>query len=79
MPDERETYFSPVLYHKKDGRDMVIFGTGGETHPGGLWVIPLMNLYLGMVETAEQIYEDKYKGTRKILLLLISLHFTVIS
>jgi hypothetical protein len=62
VPDEREIYFSPVLYHKKDGREMVIFGTGGETHPGGLWVISLMNLYLGMVETAQQIYEDKFKG-----------------
>ncbi|EDO39984.1 predicted protein, partial [Nematostella vectensis] len=44
VPDERETYFSPNLYTKQDGTEMVLFGTGGETHPGGLWVIPLMNL-----------------------------------
>lgn len=62
VPDEKETYFSPVLYHKKDGKDLVLFGTGGETHPGGLWVIPLQNLYLGMVDTATQIYNDDHKG-----------------
>ena len=71
MPDEKEIYFSPVLYHKNDGREMVIFGTGGETHPGGLWVIPLMNLYLGMVETAQQIHQDKFKGWSVIILQLI--------
>ena len=28
-PDERETYFSPVIYTKKDSTELVLFGTGG--------------------------------------------------
>ena len=62
VPDERETYFSPVIYYQKDGTDIVVFGTGGETHPGGLWVISLMDLYQGLTEKAQSIYQDKFKG-----------------
>ena len=42
-PDNRESYYSPVLY-KKRGEDIVVFGTGGETHNGSLWVIKLKDL-----------------------------------
>ena len=41
---------------------MVVFGTGGETHPGSLFVISLIDLYRGYIEKAKQIYEDKFKG-----------------
>ena len=62
VPDERESYLSPVIYSQKDGTDMVVFGTGGETHSGSLWVIPLMDLYKGLMETSRRIYTDNYKG-----------------
>ena len=62
-PDERETYFSPVIYTKKDGFELVLFGTGGETHPGGLWVVSLLDLFDGLIERAKLIYKDDFKGT----------------
>lgn len=62
-PDEGETYFSPVIYTKKDGIELVLFGTGGETHPGGLWVVSLLDLFNGLIERAKLIYKDDFKGT----------------
>lgn len=61
-PDERETYFSPVIYTKKDSTELVLFGTGGETHPGGLYVVPLIDLFHGLIENSKLIYKDNYKG-----------------
>jgi len=46
MPDGKETYMSPVLY----GNSTILFGTGGETVPGGLYSISL-----------ENILEEKYR------------------
>jgi hypothetical protein len=40
MPDGKETYMSPVLY----GNSTILFGTGGETVPGGLYSISLENI-----------------------------------
>lgn len=61
-PDERETYFSPVIYTKKDGVELVLYGSGGETHPGALWVVPLLDLFHGLIENSKLIYKDHYKG-----------------
>ena len=66
-PDERETYFSPVIYTKKDSTELVLFGTGGETHPGGLYVVPLIDLFHGLIENSKLIYKDDYKGMKKNL------------
>jgi outer membrane protein assembly factor BamB len=41
MPDGRETYASPVAYERADGRQWVIFGTGGETAPGAAYRVPV--------------------------------------
>lgn len=65
-PDERETYFSPVIYTKKDSTELVLFGTGGETHPGGLYVVPLIDLFHGLIENSKLIYKDDYKGMKKM-------------
>jgi hypothetical protein len=40
MPDGKETYMSPVLY----GNSTILFGTGGETVPGGLYSISIENI-----------------------------------
>lgn len=40
MPDGKETYMSPVLYSDTT----VLFGTGGETVPGGLYSITIDNI-----------------------------------
>lgn len=40
MPDEKETYMSPVLYNNST----ILFGAGGETVSGGLYSISIDNL-----------------------------------
>jgi len=50
VPDGRETYYSPVVYKRRDGSDVVLFGTGGETHSGSLFAIALDDLYRGDVQ-----------------------------
>ena len=61
-PDGKESYFSPLVYALKNGTEVVVFGTGGETHGGSLYIIPLMDLYYGKIHKASAIYTDKYKG-----------------
>eukprot|EP00106_Octopus_bimaculoides_P010095 XP_014777537.1 PREDICTED: uncharacterized protein LOC106874346 [Octopus bimaculoides] len=62
VPDKRESYYSPQVYMLPGGTEMVIFGTGGETHPGSLWRISLSDLYAGKIERAQKIYGDDSKG-----------------
>lgn len=52
VPDKRESYYSPQVYLLPGGKEMVLFGTGGETHPGSLWRISLSDLYAGKIERA---------------------------
>jgi outer membrane protein assembly factor BamB len=47
VPDSAETYASPVVYRRRDGADWVIFGTGGETHPGAAYRAPVASLLDG--------------------------------
>ena len=61
-PDKKESYFSPLVYTLKNGTEIVIFGTGGESHGGSLYVISLMDLYYGHVHKAVSIYTDNHKG-----------------
>lgn len=44
VPDKHETYYSPQVYLQMDATPMVLFGTGGETHSGSLWVISVNDL-----------------------------------
>ncbi|XP_048257876.1 uncharacterized protein LOC124125677 isoform X2 [Haliotis rufescens] len=62
VPDQRETYYSPQVYTQLDGTQIVLFGTGGETHAGSLWRITLNHLFKGQVQKAVKIYTDEYKG-----------------
>ena len=61
-PDHAETYFSPVVYLSQNGTQLVVFGTGGETHSGGLFVIQLKKLIQGLVNQAIKIASKKGKG-----------------
>jgi len=49
VPDSAESYYSPVIYRQRDGTQVVLFGTGGETHRGSLWSLPLSQLYAGNI------------------------------
>lgn len=50
VPDDKESYYSPQVYQLLDGLEIVLFGTGGETHGGSLWYISLDDLYKGEIE-----------------------------
>ncbi|MAO82664.1 MAG: hypothetical protein CMH50_02080 [Myxococcales bacterium] len=62
-PDRAETYMSPVLYEDQ-GRQMLLFGTGGETHRGSLWRISLdLLLETESLESAQELVEPTtHKG-----------------
>ena len=47
VPDSAESYYSPVVYRQRDNTDVILFGTGGETHRGALWTLSLTDLYAG--------------------------------
>ena len=55
MPDDHETYSSPVLYTTQDV-DLVLYGSGGETISGSLWAITLDSLQQSI---------DAFLGTRE--------------
>ena len=48
VPDSNETYMSPLYVNLDGNNDKIIFGTGGETISGNLWITDFTN----------NIYED---------------------
>lgn len=62
IPDNTESYFSPVIYNLRNGSEVVIYGNGGETHKGSLFGILLKDLYKGEVEKSWKILSNKKKG-----------------
>ncbi len=64
MPDRRETYCSPLLtdFGRKAGPLFVVFGTGGETLPGHLYVAPFSDVQKGNLAHAVAIDSGKTKG-----------------
>jgi outer membrane protein assembly factor BamB len=63
LPDSTETYASPVVYRRKDGRDWVIVGTGGESLPGGEYRAPLAALLDGsFASRVERLVPPGAKG-----------------
>ncbi|XP_064651564.1 uncharacterized protein LOC135502545 isoform X2 [Lineus longissimus] len=63
VPDGHESYYSPQLHTLRDGSEVVLFGTGGETHGGSFWYVLLDDLYKGDLKTkARSILHDDFKG-----------------
>jgi len=63
LPDSTETYASPVVYRRKDGKPWVIFGTGGESLPGGEYRVPLEALLAGdFASSVERLVPTGAKG-----------------
>jgi len=60
VPDSAESYYSPVIYRQRDNTDVVLFGTGGETHHGALWALTLSQLYAGDIS---QVHSCKVNGS----------------
>lgn len=64
MPDGKESYMSPVCYSQRGGKDetMVIFGTGGETVSGRLYLANLSDLVNGNLSGAKIIASEEGHG-----------------
>ena len=58
MPDDKETYSSPVLYRIMNAIELIVFGSGGETVSGSLWAVTLESLQ-SHVDTTQLEEEEK--------------------
>ncbi|KPM09388.1 PQQ-like domain containing protein [Sarcoptes scabiei] len=63
VPHNAESYYSPQLLVHPDGTLLILYGTGGETHPGRLYVVSVDALLKGQLKTHSRIiFEDCCKG-----------------
>jgi outer membrane protein assembly factor BamB len=63
MPDGKETYFSPLVYDfEGKGAVTLIFGSGGETIDGHLYLCPLADLMQNDLSSAIPIASGEGKG-----------------
>lgn len=64
VPDGRETYCSPLLtnFGRPGGPLAVVFGTGGETLPGHLYVAPFDDVRAGRFTRAVAVDSGRRKG-----------------
>ena len=61
-PDRRESYYPPQLLTSAKGEKSILFGTGGNSRSGSLWVITIKDLLERKLQKAKQIYHDEEKG-----------------
>ncbi len=61
LPDQHETYFSPLLLDQSANPD-ILFGSGGETVRGKLWRAPLADLLANDLSNAQLLLSDTLKG-----------------
>ena len=55
-PDAGEIYMSALVYRRaSDGTEFVVFGTGGETWAGSLWVVPLADVIAGDLSRSQEV------------------------
>lgn len=62
MPDGGETYMSVAVIATKDGKHKIIFGSGGETIGGALYVASLQEVLDGNLSKATKLASSKDKG-----------------
>lgn len=62
-PDGAESYSSAVAYDRADGTEWLVFGTGGETHGGAAYRVPVAALLdNGITDRFERFVEPGDKG-----------------
>lgn len=61
-PDRRESYYPPQILSSSSGEKVILFGTGGNSRSGSLFVISIKDLLDRRIEAAKQIYKDENKG-----------------
>ncbi|RWS02090.1 PQQ-like domain containing protein [Dinothrombium tinctorium] len=62
VPDKAESYYSPQEIKDQNGNSQILFGTGGETHPGSLYLINLNDLLRRQMHRAKILFSDCCKG-----------------
>lgn len=58
MPDGAESYLAPQIVDRPDG-PFLVFGSGGETQAGSMWMLPLADAMNGSLQTAVAILEPR--------------------
>lgn len=63
MPDGKESYMSPLCFAQPGDKELtVVFGTGGETISGNLYVAKLSDLHARQLSNAKIIASEKNHG-----------------
>lgn len=63
VPDSNETYCSPVVADLQgNGTFQIVFGTGGENHPGSMWVADLSSLMNNDLSSSVELASHPSKG-----------------
>lgn len=62
MPDGNETYMTPVYVEQEDESKMIVFGTGGETFSGNLYITRLEDLLNNDLSKSKIIASEKSHG-----------------
>lgn len=62
MPDGKESYLSPLRYPSPDPGIQILFGSGGETAGGHLYLADLQNLRAGTLSQAQVLATEEEHG-----------------
>lgn len=63
MPDAKETYLSPLIHQfAGDAEPSIIFGSGGETRSGSLYITSLSALLNNDISNARVLYTESEQG-----------------
>ncbi|XP_061196183.1 uncharacterized protein LOC133204462 [Saccostrea echinata] len=63
MPNNKESYQSPVVYTYRDGSQYILFGSGGETVPGDFMIISLPDFYRYVMGLPKDASVPKTRGS----------------
>ena len=62
IPDGQETYMTPIYVEQADGSKMVVFGSGGETFSGNLYITKLEDLLNNDLSKSKIIASEQSHG-----------------
>jgi len=61
-PDRRESYYPPQILENSKGEKSILFGTGGNSRSGSLYVISMKDLANKKISKATILHRDEAKG-----------------
>ncbi len=61
VPDGKETYMSPVIL-QRNGKEYVLFGTGGETITGNFYITPVADIKDNKITLHDTLISGRQKG-----------------